>query len=163
MGRALLVALAAGAIADAYSDRLAAAVIVMSTAATVLDGVDGWIARRTATASAFGARFDMEVDALLIQILAILAWRWAKAGVWVLASGLLRYAFVAAGWLLPWIARPLPPSPRGRAICVVQIAALLVVLLPAVTPLASSIVAAAALAVLSYSFLVDTVWLWQRR
>ena len=50
--------------------------------------------------SAFGARFDMEVDALLIQVLAVLAWQWDKAGPWVLMSGLLRYVFVAAGWVL---------------------------------------------------------------
>ena len=29
-----------------------------------LDGVDGWLARREGLVSAFGARFDMEVDAL---------------------------------------------------------------------------------------------------
>ena len=66
----------------------------------------------------------MEVDALLIMVLAILAWQHGKAGAWVLLSGLLRYAFVAAGWLAPWIARPLPPSRRRQTICVVQIAAL---------------------------------------
>ena len=64
---------------------------------TLLDGVDGWLARRHRIASAFGARFDMEIDALLILALSVLAWRHEKAGAWVVASGLLRYAFVAAG------------------------------------------------------------------
>ena len=40
-----------------------------------LDGLDGWLARHAGMASAFGARFDVEVDALLIQALAILAWQ----------------------------------------------------------------------------------------
>ena len=35
-----------------------------------LDGLDGWAARRQGLVSAFGARFDMEVDALLILALA---------------------------------------------------------------------------------------------
>ena len=61
-------------------------------------------------ASAFGARFDMETDALLIQVLAILAWQYGKAGPWVLVSGLLRYLFVAAGWVWPWMREPLFPS-----------------------------------------------------
>src|SRR3954470_13125976 len=75
----------------------------MAITVTVLDGVDGWAARRFGQASAFGARFDMEVDALLIMALSVLAWTWDKAGAWVLLSGLLRYLFVGAGWMWPWM------------------------------------------------------------
>jgi phosphatidylglycerophosphate synthase len=116
-------------------------------------------------ASAFGARFDMETDALLIQVLAILAWLYGKAGAWVLASGLLRYLFVAAGWLWPWLQQPLFPSVRRKAICVVQIVGLTLALLPEIPAPFSSPIAAISLAALSYSFLVDTVWLrraWRR-
>ena len=38
-------------------------------AALLLDGADGWAARRQQMASAFGARFDMEVDAFAILVL----------------------------------------------------------------------------------------------
>jgi len=130
--------------------------------ATMLDGVDGWLARRTGMASAFGARFDMETDALLIQVLAILAWQYGKAGPWVLISGLLRYLFVAAGWVLPWIQRPLFPSFRRKTICVVQIVGLILTILPPIVPPASEWLAAASLAALAYSFLVDTFWLWRQ-
>jgi phosphatidylglycerophosphate synthase len=37
-----------------------------------LDGLDGWLARRFGLASAYGARFDMEVDGFLILVLALL-------------------------------------------------------------------------------------------
>ena len=40
-----------------------------------LDGLDGWVARRQGLVSAFGARFDLEIDALLILALAGLAAR----------------------------------------------------------------------------------------
>ena len=129
----------------------------------MLDGVDGWLARRTRMASDFGARFDMEIDALLILVLAILVWRFDKAGPWVIVSGLLRYLFVAAGAYWPWLQRPLAPSRRRQTICVVQILALMVVMVPAVTPPVSTVLAAVALGALSYSFLVDTVWLWRHR
>ena len=46
-----------------------AAIVVLSTLALVLDVVDGWVARRTRTSTAFGARFDGEVDAFLILVL----------------------------------------------------------------------------------------------
>ena len=128
--RAGLVALVAGLIGERAVAPVAAVAVGVAAAVEIFDGVDGWLARRGGLASAFGARFDMEVDALLIMVLAILAWQHGKAGTWVLLSGLLRYAFVAAGWLAPWIARPLPPSRRRQTICVVQIAALVAVVSP---------------------------------
>ena len=163
MLRALLVACAAGFVGEEPMPQVAATATVLAAAATALDGVDGWLARRTRMVSAFGARFDMEVDALLIQVLAILVWQHGKAGPWVIASGLLRYGFVAAGWAWRWLDQPLFASQRRRAICVVQIAGLIVALTPAVPPATSAPVAAISLAVLSYSFLVDVVWLWRRR
>jgi phosphatidylglycerophosphate synthase len=159
--RALLVALVTGLIGEPH-DRALIAVVLAGTA-TALDGVDGWLARRSRMVSAFGAQFDVEMDALLILVLSILAWREGKAGIWVLASGLTRYVFVAAGRFWPWLRRPLPGSLRGKAICVFQVAGLLVVLLPSITPPASNLVAAAALAALWYSFAVDIQWLSTRR
>jgi phosphatidylglycerophosphate synthase len=141
----------------------AALAVVVGSVAAALDGVDGWIARRTRTASAFGARFDMETDTLLILVLSALVWRAGKAGVWVLASGLMRYAFVAAASIWPWLQEPLEPSRRRQAICVVQIVGLLVALLPSLGAPEAAAVAAMALAALAWSFLVDILWLWRLR
>lgn len=159
--RALLVALVTGLIGEPH-DRALIAVVLAGTA-TALDGLDGWLARRSRMVSTFGAHFDVEMDSLLMLVLSILAWREAKAGMWVLASGLTRYLFVAAGRFWPWLGRPLPGSRRGKAICVFQISGLLVVLLPWVTPPASSLAAAVSLAALWYSFAVDIQWLSTRR
>src|SRR5438477_3844653 len=137
-------------------------VVSIAIVAALLDGVDGWVARRTGTVSAFGTRFDMETDAALILVLAILAWEYGKAGPWVLLSGLLRYVFVAAGWLWPWMRSPLLSTLRGKIICVVQIVALIVATAPAIAPPASAVVAAVGLLALCYSFLVDTRRLWLR-
>jgi phosphatidylglycerophosphate synthase len=160
-GRLLLV-LGVGSLAlRPPSSALAWTAVIVCTTAALLDIVDGKVARSTGTSSAFGARFDMEVDALLIVTLTVLGWQYGKAGVWVLLSGALRYVFVAAGWLLPWLAAPLPPSLRRKTVCVVQIVALIVVIGPVIRPPFSTLIAAAALATLGYSFLVDTVWLWR--
>jgi len=85
-------------------------VISLSTVAMVLDGVDGRIARRTGSQSAFGARFDMELDAALIMALCVLVWRSGKVDAWILLIGLMRYAFVAAGWVWPALTAELPPQ-----------------------------------------------------
>jgi phosphatidylglycerophosphate synthase len=163
MIRVALVALVAGLIGEPNLSAYATAAALVSGVVTALDGVDGWLARRTRLTSAFGARFDMEVDALLILVLSILAWQYGKAGSWIVLAGLMRYLFVAAGWLFPWMARPLFPSRRRQAVCVLQIVGSSLVMLPVVTPPASIWMAATLLGALSASFLVDVLWLWRMR
>jgi phosphatidylglycerophosphate synthase len=157
--RAMLVALIAGLIDEPRFPAVAASAAAASLLVLALDGVDGWLARRLRIASDFGTQFDMEIDALLILVLAILVWRYEKAPVWVLLSGLLRYVFAAAGAGARWMNAALPPSRRRQAICVIQIAALTLALLPAVRPPLSALLSAAALLSLVYSFLVDIQWL----
>lgn len=138
-------------------------IIGLSTLALGLDGVDGWVARRTGSASAFGARFDMELDAFLMLILAALVWRSGRVGPWVLLLGLPRYIFVMAGWGLTWLRAPLPQRFRRKAGCVMQGVALLLCLGP-IVPVPLTIVAAgAALALLLASFALDVVWLFRQR
>ena len=143
------------------------AAVAGTSFAALLDGLDGWIARRTRTASAFGARFDMEADALLILLLAILVWRLDKTGAWVLAAGFIRYGFVAATILWPWLDDPLPPSRRRQAICAAQMVALIVCLAPPVSFGVATAIAATAITALVWSFALDIVWLtrsgWRTR
>jgi phosphatidylglycerophosphate synthase len=129
----------------------------LALALLALDGLDGWLARRQGLVSAFGARLDMEVDALLGLALSTLAFGLGKAGAWVLAIGLMRYAFVAAGCLAPRLARPLPPSARRRGVCALQIGALALLLAPPVLPPVSTILAAGVLAALAASFATDVI------
>jgi phosphatidylglycerophosphate synthase len=133
--------------------------VVLASIEGALDGVDGWLARRTGLASEFGARFDMETDALLILGLSILVWQHDKAGGWVLGCGVMRYAFVAAGWVLPFLRRPLRSTPRGKTVAVLQIAGLTAALAPVVPAPHSAAVAAMTLAALVWSFAVDIAWL----
>ena len=117
-------------------------------AAVALDGVDGALARGRNETSAFGARFDMETDALLILVLAALVWQHGKAGVWILLRR------TAALWVrrgeLRWpMARcsRCRASRRRQAVCVVQIVSLLGALVPLVVPPWSAVLALAGLVV----------------
>ena len=160
--RAVLVALVASLPGEPRLPIVTAVAAAASLVVTVLDGVDGWLARRSAMASRFGARFDLEIDALLILVLALLAWEHGKAGPWIVLSGLLRYVFVAAGVVWPWLRYPLPSSRRRQTICVLQIVGLTLTIVPAITPPLSNLLAAITFVTLCYSFLVDAVWLWRR-
>jgi phosphatidylglycerophosphate synthase len=134
-------------------------VLGLSTAAMSLDFVDGRVARATGSSSAFGARFDMETDALLLLALSMLLKSGGKLGAWVILIGALRYLFVFAGLLWPVLNGPLPHSMRRKTVCVWQGVSLLVALAP-ITPVPFAVgVTAVALALLVYSFGVDVWWL----
>jgi phosphatidylglycerophosphate synthase len=139
------------------------AVAIVATAALSLDGVDGWLARRSGLSSAFGARFDMEVDAALALLLSLLALADDAVGPVVLVLGLMRYAFVAASWRLPWMAAPLPERFGRKAVCVIQIAALIALQTPIVTGSVALTIALGAALALIWSFGRDILWLWRNR
>jgi phosphatidylglycerophosphate synthase len=124
-----------------------------------LDAVDGWLARRLRLTSRFGARFDLEVDALLLAILALLVWQAGRVGAWVLLIGLTRYLFVAARCWWPWLRAPLPPSRRRQTVCVQQGVTLLLCLLPPIDIMLAQVIAATALCCLLASFAVDVAHL----
>jgi phosphatidylglycerophosphate synthase len=132
--------------------------------ALALDGVDGRLARASGLVSDFGARFDMEVDSIFALVMALIVWLSGTVGVWVLVLGVMRYLWVAAGWVLPWLNGPLPEQVmRRKTVCVIQIAALVALLTPVLTGQAAAGVAAVASAALLWSFGSDVVWLWRRR
>jgi phosphatidylglycerophosphate synthase len=138
-----------------------ALLVPLAAAALALDAVDGWVARRTGTVSELGARFDMEADAFLILVLS--GYVAGSLGRWVLALGLMRYAFVAAGWVLPWMRTELPPRYWRKVVAATQGVVLVVAasgLLP--RPVAVALVVLA-LALLVESFGRDVGWLWRHR
>ena len=110
--RAGLVCLASGALlAGGPSSISGWSLAALVATALSLDAVDGWLARRLTLASGFGARFDLEIDALLILVLALLVWQSGRVGPWVLAIGLLRYVFVLTSCYFPALRGPLSAEP----------------------------------------------------
>ena len=135
--------------------------VALAGCALLLDGTDGWAARRQGLASAFGARFDMEVDAFAIAVLAITAVKSGAAPCWVLAIGAMRYLYLCAGRRFPVLRRPPPARAfadrRRKTIAVVQSLALLCGLAPSTPPGWVAAVCALALGLLTYSFAADIV------
>ena len=119
LARATLAVGVAALVADSFAhDTPVALLVTLAAVALALDAVDGWLARRTGTASALGARFDGEVDAFLILALSVYV---APAfGAWVLAIGAARYLFLAGEWLLPWMRAPLPPRRWRKVVAAAQ-------------------------------------------
>ena len=159
--RATLVGGVTALVADALvGPAHVAAMVGLAVVALVLDGVDGWVARRTGTVSALGARFDMEVDAFLILVLSVYVA--GSVGPWVLAIGAARYAAWAAGRMVRWLRRPVPPRYWRKPVAAIQgivLTAAVADLLPGV---AINVAIAVAMVLLAESFGRDVVWQWRQ-
>lgn len=127
----------------------------------LLDGVDGWVARRTNTASEAGARFDMELDAGVVLILSIAVA--LTLGPWVVLIGAFRYGYGVACWLWPVLATPLPRSQFRRTVAGIQGAVLTVGLAPVVPVETATIAVGGGLGLLIVSFGTQTVGALRRR
>ena len=162
LGRATLAVGVAALTADSFDQPAPVTLLVtLTVVALALDAVDGWIVRRTRTGSTLGAHFDGEVDAFLIGVLSVYVAR--SAGAWVLAIGAARYAFLAAGWLLPWMRAQLPPRFWRKVVAATQ-GIVLAIAAAGVLPLGLTQAAVlAALALLAESFGHDVGWLWIHR
>ncbi len=160
--RAVLAAIVAGLVVSGLLGASYPVLLVgLATIALLLDAVDGHVARRTATVSAFGARFDMEVDAFLIAVLSVHAA--PEYGWWVLAIGAMRYAYVVAGWLLPWLRRATPPRYAAKVVAAIQ-GIVLTVAAAGVLPMGvTRLGLAVALLLLVDSFGRDIWWQWRHR
>ena len=162
LARAILAGGVAALAVDSLSRPVPVTVLVgLTIGALLLDAVDGYVARRTNTCSDLGARFDMEIDAFLLLVLSV--YLVPQVGVWVLAIGGMRYAFVLGIWTLPWMRATLPRRFWRKVVAATQGVALVVGsagVLPRTLTVAGLLVA---LILLVESFGRDVVWLWLQR
>lgn len=161
--RATLLAAVAALVADSFATAASVAVpvVVLSVPALLLDAVDGAVARRTATATAIGARFDMEVDALLIMVLSVFVAR--SAGHWVAVIGLARYAFLLVGETVPWMRARLPFRYWRKVVAATAGVVLTFSASGFGPPPVTALLLMATVALLAESFGRDVVWLWTNR
>ncbi|MDT4915248.1 MAG: hypothetical protein QOC66_4376 [Pseudonocardiales bacterium] len=159
--RAALAGAVAALVADSFVHAISVvALVTLAVVALVLDAVDGQIARRTGGVTAVGARFDMEVDAFLILVLSVDVAR--SVGVWVLAIGLARYAFVAAYWLVPWLREPVPARYWRKTVAAIQGVVLTFAAASVLPDAVIEFALAIALLLLAESFGRDIWWLRNR-
>jgi phosphatidylglycerophosphate synthase len=159
--RSMLVGLITALVVTSFTRPVPVALLVgLTVAALLLDAVDGWLARRFRSESELGARFDMEVDAFLMLVLSV--FDASTLGWWIVAIGLMRYAFVAAGWVLPWMRAQLPPRYWRKVVTAVAGIALTLAA-TGWSPLVGMIALSAALLLLIESFGRDVIWLFRQR
>ena len=149
--RATLVAGVAALVASSFRGPVSVATLVLlAGCALALDALDGYLARRSHGCTELGARFDMEVDAFLILVLS--GYVSHQFGGWVLAIGAARYGYLVAGWLLPWLAEPVPPRRWSKVVAAIQGVVLTTAAAGLLPRLVTGVALVAALALLAESF-----------
>jgi phosphatidylglycerophosphate synthase len=163
LARAVLVGGVAGLVADRFTSSVTPVVtlVVLAAVALALDGVDGQVARRTRTVSALGARFDMEVDAFLVLVLSVQVA--VVVTPWALVAGGMRYAFVAASWVLPWLRGALPTRFSAKVVAAAAGIVLLVAAAGVLPDVLAFALVLALLAAVTWSFGQSVAWLWRAR
>jgi phosphatidylglycerophosphate synthase len=120
-----------------------------------LDWLDGRVARRRREATEFGAKFDMETDALFIAAVGAKLAVVGRLAAWIFVPGLLRYIYALAVGLVETRGEA-PRSRFGRYVFAIQGASLAV----ALWPIQSVFVPLAVVATLltTYSFARSAYW-----
>jgi phosphatidylglycerophosphate synthase len=163
LARAALVGGVVALVADRLGtgDLPVTTLVVLSSVALLLDAVDGKVARYTRTVSALGARFDMEVDAFLVLVLSVHVA--VVVSPCALVIGGMRYAFVVASWLMPWLSGALPTRYSAKVVAALQGVVLVVAAALVLPRLVATALVLAALGSLLWSFAQSVAWLWRAR
>lgn len=116
---------------------------------TVLDQLDGRVARSVGRETPLGRRLDLAIDTFGFVVAPVVAVVWGQLPVWYLSLSAARYVYRGLTSLRRLRGRPLferPDSDLGRYLAGGQMAFLTLVLTPIVTPAAAAAVAPLALA-----------------
>ncbi len=132
---------------------------ILALALLLLDGLDGWAARRAGLQSPFGARFDVETDVAFALTLAALAVALGQVGTWFLLLGLLRPLFVTAGHFWPALRAPLPEARWRKRMAGLQMGIQVVLVSPLLAAPVATWVGAMLLGAMLLSFAIDLRWL----
>lgn len=126
-----------------------------------LDGLDGYLARRTQTDSSLGALYDSEVDASFTMLLTWSVYQLGHAGAWVLIGGCLRVAYVLSLYLTRVRETEAPRTPLGRYVFGLSIGGYTLSLWPFAS--AAVLLSGLATALLCYSFSRSFRWTFAPR
>ncbi len=136
LARALAIGLLAGFLFSPWPwGALAWGIVGLYTAASIADGFDGYIARRSGRVTELGQWLDVELDGLGVLIVCLLGISYGQLPWWFLSVGLARYAFLGGLWWRERQGKPtyaLPPSVHRRILAGMMMGMMTVVLWPIV-------------------------------
>lgn len=93
---------------------------------TLLDGVDGFLARKFNHITMVGAYFDMETDALVVCVTSIILYTKNITGSWILLIGFMRYYYIFIVYMLNMHDIPERRTKFGPLVSVILLVSILI-------------------------------------
>jgi phosphatidylglycerophosphate synthase len=90
----------------------------------ILDGIDGYVARKMNQQTSFGAYFDMETDALYVCLVSCILLQSGSVGYWILIPAFMRYFYVVLVRVIKLHLVLEKPNPFGATIAVLMFSSL---------------------------------------
>lgn len=91
----------------------------------LMDGLDGYLARRYQQVSEWGGLFDKEIDSFLVWGVSVILYLYWDFPMWILGIGCLHYFYEVLLFLLNWQDIKTPKNPIGRYVAAILFFSLL--------------------------------------
>ena len=139
------------------------AIIYLGFLALILDGADGYIARKYNQETYIGELFDQEADNFLILIMVISLYMNKNINIFAIMIPLYRYIFLASMYKFTWLSNELPRSIRRKSICIISIFTLIIAQSVLFSNYISNNLSLFVLFIITFSFTIDIIWLYRNK
>ena len=143
-----------------YTERV---FILLAIIALLLDGLDGFIARKYDQVSKFGELIDQEADNFLMFVMSISLYLNREIGLYVFLIPAYRYIFIISMAKYPWLKYTLPNSRLRKVGCVGTILIMIISQDPYITNDVTVFLVILSLIIITFSFSRDIIWLYRNK
>ena len=138
-------------------------IIILSTVSLIMDGLDGFIARKYNLVSRFGEIIDQESDNFLMLVISISLYLNKDVGLYVFLIPLYRYTFLASMKKYDWLKRTLPSSQFRKIACVLTIVLMIMSQDVYFNYENTVFLVFLSLFIITFSFSKDIIWLYRNK
>ena len=138
-------------------------IIILSTVSLIMDGLDGFIARKYNLVSKFGEIIDQESDNFLMLVISISLYLNKDIGLYVFFIPLYRYAFLVSMKKYDWLQRTLPSSQFRKIACVLTIVLMIMSQDVYFNYENTLFLVILSLFIITFSFSKDIIWLYRNK
>ena len=137
--------------------------IFLAFIALILDGADGFIARKYKESNSFGIAFDQEADNLMLLILSLSIYLNKNINIIIFLIPIYRYIFILFMYRFLWLKRELPKSFLRKFICIFTSILLIISHISYLDEYIVINIVFFALFIITFSFAKDIIWLYRKK
>ena len=143
-----------------YAERIIA---ILAISALILDGLDGFVARKYNHVTKFGEIIDQESDNFLMLVLSISLYLNREVGIYIFLIPSYRYLFIFSMKRYDWLKIELPISQFRKFACAVTILLMIIAQDIYFSPENTTFLVILSLFIITFSFAKDIIWLYRNK